>query len=574
MKTRTFWIAFLAAIAVQLSATAQTFDNFYNVTSPQYYFAEQYTKNVVDLPNEGEGIITVGLIADAVFMPGDGSITRIDPAGNVVWSNRYGPAATGEQLNAVIVADEGTSVIAVGVSAVSGVNSALWAIKVDVATGAVIWSNTYGTAFSNEIGNAIIETVDGTGDFIIVGTAINNIFQFQLYGLRINNATGAQVWANLYLPTDFPAAEIVPRNITYHPEQDAYMMIGDYDDFGQNPAVNDVFTFPINGDGSAANSLIYYQEENVITSGNDIQFISNGNYITTYTWNDLFSNEYFAIMEIDPNQNPVWSRRYFLFDDIVLNHAVGVYENTESDRFDLFTEHQNTSGLRARGFLGVDPVGNPVLSRIYTPIEWSGSRSMALGNDGYLSKGDFDFIGAGLPNTFGYSMLSTDLDGNDPPVNCNFEFPFQEEEINPEPNEVKLDPLEYGTDLVLQVEPLEINGDYYRCDFVFAGSYKHNMLDVFFGEEVAADQSDYSVYPNPVGSQENLSLQINTDQGKSVVVQVHNALGQQLVKKQLQVQQGTNSYLLDAEGLSSGLNFLRVSDEHGTVLFETKVIVE
>jgi len=67
------------------------------------------------------------------------------------------------------------------------------------------------------------------------------------------------------------------------------------------------------------------------------------------------------------------------------------------------------------------------------------------------------------------------------------------------------------------------------------------------------------VYPNPVVSGQNATLQINSDRGGTATVQVVGTMGNTVQSEQLNLVPGANTKTIHTAGLKPGLYILHVS---------------
>lgn len=169
MQIKTYLLGALF-FGLTLGAQAQFFNRTYFLNNDETL--NRFTRKAVTQVNE-ELVVTVGGVRPVGQTDLDAHLMAVDNAGNVIWTRRYGFEGLDESLVAVIPADNGTDVIAIGFARRpdGGGSNDLLAMRVDAASGTLIWSNYYGQAEEDEVGQALI-SIDGQQDqYLLLGKA-------------------------------------------------------------------------------------------------------------------------------------------------------------------------------------------------------------------------------------------------------------------------------------------------------------------------------------------------------------------------------------------------------------------
>lgn len=126
--------------------------------------------------------------------PGDYALLKHSAAGSYLWQRTWnGPTSGSDQTKAVTVDSTGKPIVT-GTSYSTAAGSAIVTIKWDAA-GTQQWVHTFNGTVAN--GNDIPVTVltDASDNVFVAGTATNTGTSTDLLVIKINGATGAQMWA-------------------------------------------------------------------------------------------------------------------------------------------------------------------------------------------------------------------------------------------------------------------------------------------------------------------------------------------------------------------------------------------
>ena len=84
------------------------------------------------------------------------------------------------------------------------------------------------------------------------------------------------------------------------------------------------------------------------------------------------------------------------------------------------------------------------------------------------------------------------------------------------------------------------------------------------------EQASFSAYPNPVADQ--LTIQYHSYTPQQASIRVNDAAGKLVIKKEMDVQTGDNSWLLDLQALLPGLYYVQLTTATGTVEASQKIM--
>jgi hypothetical protein len=154
------------------------------------------------------GFIATGVSTTGIAAGSDIYVVRTDNTGALVWSSTYSIGNT-DEANDIIECANGDFVI---VGYTDNVNSGcppsrdIFLLRIDPC-GRVLWVNTYGTPFSDEIGWEVIEAQSGSptqfpptniGDLIVAGSTTNTPFALRDGYLMRVTAGGGLIWDRQY----------------------------------------------------------------------------------------------------------------------------------------------------------------------------------------------------------------------------------------------------------------------------------------------------------------------------------------------------------------------------------------
>lgn len=183
---------------------APYFDNTYQLTDPSTSAALGTSESKAFEMDNGNGFGIIGVCSDRTVNP---NILRLfymqlNPSGSVTNVFSYVPNSSGSitgisQVRGIAESANGAEVYVTGLAFdATAIKNYAFVIKIDVATGAIAWSQVYDFSISQIVsgGKDIIEspyTPSGQPEAVLIGELYNTSTGFQdVFALRINSTTG------------------------------------------------------------------------------------------------------------------------------------------------------------------------------------------------------------------------------------------------------------------------------------------------------------------------------------------------------------------------------------------------
>lgn len=389
------------------AVNAQFFNKQYDVSSQgQHFNATTLKSTTTTLASE---VYAVGRIEEG-FGAGihDGEVTATDPLGNLNWSIAYGNPGIDDEFTAVIGCDGSDDIIAVGRTNING-DYDMWAVRIDPG-GNIIWSQQYGDA-SEEAAFAIESYDMGSDVYLIVGTTDNpnGAGTTSPYATLIDGSPGgggASFWLNEY-PALSPM--MTPHNVTTDPGSGIFMMVGTTD-YGPNGI--DYFAFDIDVGGAPIFDFIVYDFGVPATMyGADINFsFATGEYIVTgsHFGVNFGSGDEITVFDIDAAKASVWGFHYEIVPEFN-NRGIGGYQNPNTGEIDILVQSNDLE----TSYLKLDPTGGPMYTHEYYVNPNTTNTATAafydLNQDIYLFK--TNYRQTGVNNYLGFTLIAADNQG-------------------------------------------------------------------------------------------------------------------------------------------------------------------
>lgn len=151
----------------------------------------EYGYDLLRLPDGG--YVLGGLTRTATAGGYDFYVVRTDSAGSPMWMKRFGGIGNDEG-QAMVLADDGNIMI-LG-SGYIGTNGGMMLTKLDVTSGALLWTNVYGNGpGGNGSGYDILKT--GSGNYFLVGISSGTNTMADIYVVKTDN-NGTPLWSETY----------------------------------------------------------------------------------------------------------------------------------------------------------------------------------------------------------------------------------------------------------------------------------------------------------------------------------------------------------------------------------------
>ncbi len=222
----------------------------------------------VQLTSDG-GYIIIGVTMSYGAGDRDFYLIKTDADGDILWTQTYGGTDSDEGYSVQLTSDGGY--IIVGETCSYGVPTGtadVWLIKTD-ADGILIWSQTYGGAYT-DFGNSVQLTSDG-GYIIAAGTWSYGAGNTDAYLIK-TDANGNSLWTQTYGTTMYDTAYSIRQTA-----DDGYIFTGDY---GYADYTNDVWIVKTDDSGNTIWEETYGEAGGWnYDCGASIQITSDNNYI-------------------------------------------------------------------------------------------------------------------------------------------------------------------------------------------------------------------------------------------------------------------------------------------------------
>jgi len=552
------------------------------VFNNNYYFSPLALPNYTDVTTikatelvNADEIITVGY----AFEPGSQTSRDIvivktkSSNGAVIWANSYGLSDLDERAYGLTVTYDGKNVIVVGTAQNKDVPTD-WnglAMKVDIATGAVVWSYQYGKIDEYQELRMIQRTFDGpivplNPTYMMVGTSSYKDVKSVLYAVSIFD-NGGQQWADIYLDgSTYPDIFDYAFTMVKNPFKKFIICGTRYDNTGSS--ASRIFTMGIDPTtGSVSDKYIDYtiddrpHFEGAICNVAIDDFVGYGlAFSSRKSGVDTDVDAAITVMLLDKDRLPI-NTNFYWQKEHKENFGLSIYQSTEEIKtFDVYTSMYKE--IFKPGFLNV---------------EVTGAINYFLKYNADLS--DSKYATAMVRTKYGYTAKALHYDGDDGfmlagatptgKTDC-----AAEEEIYRKEVDAKYDSFDYKADAFGDVEKREVkvvdvHGKVKSCDGLFGQAFKQGAVS-----EASVEANSFHVYPNPMASNQNeVKLVYNLEQGQRVEISIYNALGQQVYRQFATLTSGSNQLPITINNMSPGVNFIVVRNG-ADVLYQYKIIKE
>lgn len=271
--------------------------------------------------------------------------------------------------------------------------------------------------------------------------------------------------------------------------------------------------------------------------------------------------QYADAMEFD------FSGEYLMYD--AFNNVASSQGNNQVEYWDIgflnvFDNGNFATGNIEKLFTGLPSgvsIGNPTFAKNSPYIVAFDFREEGFFSDQYqilganIQTGDNDVIRVG--ETWAYPNYSV----NDEQM--IFDLPYQGTTV-------------LGT---IDVNPNKISGDAASENFLFPNGTIAEKWGVWFAtgerdlvanENIQLNDLNGKIYPNPFD--QNLTLELESDQSENTQIQIFNLLGQPVFEQNIDILLGKNKFDLPLKNLKTGTYFIKIQLEKGTITVKTTKI--
>jgi hypothetical protein len=120
--------------------------------------------------------------------------------------------------------------------------------------------------------------------------------------------------------------------------------------------------------------------------------------------------------------------------------------------------------------------------------------------------------------------------------------------------------------VVTKIKPTELSIGNHELRYIVVGtdgcfhyeSYTFEVRECIVSDGLDEMISYLKIYPNPVRDFTN--IEINSSESMNTFLKVHNSLGQEIYSRSLEINSGSNQYVLHTGYWASGLYFLQIGD--------------
>lgn len=525
---------------------AQTFNNTYVLTNPASASVYDYHHMLLSVKTD-DGYIKAMYLSENIPNPDPAyfevsiSITKVNQSGNIMWSRKIGKAAYDVWPAAIIPGHNTGESIIVGnkdpkAGSLTTAGNAI-AIKIDNASGNIIWENEFNTGFFNTA--EVAQGVPGTNTYVLAGKWQDNNSAVRLQAIGFDDA-GTMMWSQQYETAN--PGEGTPTSICYRPAQDVVKIMG--------LVANHQGTYTIGLDhttGSVSEPYRYFTYGgDIMETAGFIQPTSDDGYIMTLHTSQQISPGVYGppnavLVKVDntPLENITWSKRY---EDVPW--ALAVYEDANTTgQYDVAVEVVNGRSLPVPALLTVNSVGTATQLIMYDNYEGTKTNCMIRGfQSGYLINASY----LSFPlNQSGFQLVSTDITDAapcmDPIITGTANTPCSQDP------QTTVD-FQQGKDLDPDLSNVDMEFQSHDCN---GGANKRTLG--LSSEKIKSPE----LYPNPVHN----SIQISQLETGPVKIEIIDVFGKTV---QSEIKNSTGSIQSDLSNLKPGHYLIRVNQENGT----------
>jgi len=444
----------------------------------------------------------------------DAYLIKTDASGNMLWNKTYGNTCD-EEATCVQQTFDGGYIISGYYSFNSISQHRGFLIKTN-STGDTIWTEIYG----NEIDFLFTVRQVSDGGYIAGGQDISGISYGFAVLLRVDN-TGNVLWSQKYgngLSTDNLLTIYEVQQTT----DGGYIASGNCG-CGNCP----LFLLKLNSAGITLWTKIYSPH---LFSGNSVQQTFDEGYIIGGFYHSGGINDGAVFIKTDANGNIVWFKVYAMDNW----GQVKYLRQTRSGEYISLLESNKIFALK------IDASGNFLWCKKYQPTGGEQAQCIQQTNDD-----GFVFTGNGLQLS-SYScvfLIKTDSNGIS---GCN-EMPFLISATSPSITvQNALCPI---TALNIVASPLPFI-------YVNSSATVESTLCATFVNDKSSSPNEISIYPNPMDNFFNLEFQ--ADGAGLSKIELYNLLGQVVLEKNFQIQQGENKLSFEISIIPAGVYLLNI----------------
>ncbi|MGD1847135.1 MAG: T9SS type A sorting domain-containing protein [Salibacteraceae bacterium] len=507
--------------------------------------------------------------------------------GDVIWVKRYGVAGVDERAFGVDLTYNGQDVIVVGSAQEQNGSTRrnAFAMRLQVLTGNVVWSNEYGAIGTDEdfkmieksFGNTSIQPIVPT--YFIVGSSNTNTQKSILYTAAIDENGNSQ-----YLKT---YQEVFASNVVFDV---AFTMVknkkGNFIVAGtryENTQPSRIFTVGFSPTtGLVSDKYLFYGAEVGRLVGGSIErltFTRSAKEAFALTFTSASPDvepgvtTAISVLLLNEDREPKWLN-YYWRPEHRSNQGYSIYQNPLEENW--LNIYANTFKSRNNpGFLSVDMnTGNVNYFIEYNITDNTDSKFATAMVEANPSFGGFGYIAKALhrDGDNGFTLAGLDEFGR---TICADITPVKKEEQKPGVAKRTYQDANYGTQLLRKVDKISISGKTDNCDGTGSSSFRlaTAATDAVDGVDLNEATGTYNVYPNPISQNgDQLKLAYTIADEKAVEISVFNALGQQTALRNYSLSAGEQVLELENELLSPGLNLITVRSE-GEILYQARVVM-
>ena len=542
-------------------------------------------------------MITVGavdetnLATDPATVTKDAIVTKTDSSGNHLWSITFGEKYRNEMAHAVELTYDQNHVIVVGQADVPTLSTTkpivyrtnVLAFKVNLSTGAVVWSKTYGLTTGDEVGLIIRRltfnsstTARFPGLYTIIGTSQPRTGLDQskkVYAVSIFD-WGTMYWDRRYSGGTLGLIHNTPFTAT-STKTDNIMIAGTRYEINR-PA--HVFTMGVSPfDGSITDKYVHYNIDSYgYVNGGAIDRLKNsfgGGYALAFTTsggassNQSVWNNKVTVLKLNESRKVLWSKYYWEVGN-TSNNGIGVYEHIDPtdplyNNIDVFSGME-TASTQNPGYISLNPNNGDVVYYIKhndggVDPDVHSANGVVRSQYGYIVKSDYK---SGKYNNRGFSLARMTESGK---TYCANLLPIKSLKIKAIAYSEAYTPTKYGKEYTKTLLRDKLSVGVKNCNLIISPADKTED-----STSSLASAETSTVYPNPIGTS-GFTLKYNSVASKEVSVIVYNTLGAEVINERITMEEGINQIDFDSGKLSSGLNILIVY-ENGEVLETFKLM--
>lgn len=576
---------------------SQVYNRNYSLTP--VYKDKATVKSSVETTNGS--IITVGSIAELSISTNpttaknDAIVTKTDSLGNHVWSVRYGVYNIDEQAHAVELTYDKNHVIVVGQAQIPTISSSIptvyrtnvLAFKINIATGNIVWSKTYGVTTGDEVGLMIKKlsfsnssTVRFPGLYTIVGTSRPRTGldqSIKMYAVSIFD-NGNVYWTKRY------GGGLGTSLIHTHPFTMTYTKTNNLMIAGTRYEINrpsEVYTVGINPlNGSITDKFVRYRVDKFgYVMGGAICRLKEsylGGYALAFTTSggasssSSYSGRKITVMKLNSTRKPLWTKYYWQPGNSI-NDGIAIYEHVGAtdpiyNNIDVFVG-VSTSSVSKPGYMNLKPNDGSVNYFLrYNKFDQYASKHIA--NDAIKLKSGYalkSLFKGSLVQNKGFTIAKMATSGK---THCYTKEAMKELKVKTDVSTEAYYPVTHGIAFSKTLSKSGILVSVNSC-YQFIPANKKETTNV---EDVSLKNTNkVKAFPNPIEDNSALQVQYSSVTDGVLELKVYNALGAEVLLKKVEVTTGMNQIVLNTEQLTSGLNVLIISHD-GEVISTQRII--